>query len=100
MARTTFLLLDAVTSNGNKPAIKFAGGTGFLGLKGVLGGATVKVQWCPMNSAVDADWYDLDSTMFLSTLGSLIFSLPSGFIRAVIASATGTTNLTAYVRDV
>lgn len=96
-------LFSAQTSNGNSPLASWPGGRGVFAVFGTFGGATVKLQWSPDADSGTASptWLDVDQNgdtyVTKSAAGHGGFELPPCQIRANLASASGTTSLTATV---
>lgn len=96
----TITATGSANSDGASSAVPFGGGAGMLTVASasVMGGATVTVQWCDRNSAVDADWTpvtDKDGNVAaLATAGySMGFTQLAGYVRAVVSSAGATTSI-------
>jgi hypothetical protein len=99
MTQIQFNLLTDADADGWGTPIRWAGGKGFCGIRGDLGGGTFSMQYCPTDSADTADWFTLDASTTLSAIGSYTFELPSGYIRGGLTGTTGA-SIDAYVRQI
>ncbi|MDI1263895.1 MAG: hypothetical protein PS018_11620 [bacterium] len=94
-------LFSARTTDGNSSAVDWVGGRGVFAVFGTFNGATVKLQWSPDDGTT---WLDVDrlgdTYVTLSAAGSGGFELPPCKLRANLASAGGSTSLTAVVSGV
>jgi hypothetical protein len=92
-------IFNAKTSTGAGSAVKWAGGEGFLGLRGAMGGSTFTLEYCVEESVTDADWTVLDDSTKLTAVGSYQFNLPSGYVRGRLTGGSGI-NVNAFVRQI
>lgn len=95
--QTQYYLFENEDAAGNGSAIPWAGGKGFCGLKGTVGGSTFTMEYSPTGDT--NDWYTLNANESLDAVGTFIFELPRGFIRGVLTGGTPDA-IYAYVRAI
>lgn len=85
MATTYSVILATNATTGNGAAKDWLGGKGLYFAEATWGGGSAKLQFISPNGT----WIDYPSGS-LSANGAIIFDLPVGQIRAVIATASAT----------
>lgn len=85
------------TTNGND-VIDWPGGPGLLSVFGVWGTATLQFAYSPNAGTT---YINIDGALFDTNNGNFTmeFKFPAGKIRTTLASASGTTNLTAMLQS-